>query len=79
MKRYNEIIQEQFKIQGIVERMGTVDKMTKYCGNPSPRWLRSMIIKLYKKMTEIRIHAEKKVQEDFTTRKRLQSNSPNVV
>jgi hypothetical protein len=33
--------------------------MTKYCGYPSPRWLRSMIIKLYKQMTEIRVHAEK--------------------
>jgi hypothetical protein len=39
--------------------MDAVDKMTKYCGNPSARWLRSMIIKLYKQMTKIRIHAEK--------------------
>lgn len=34
--------------------------MTRYCGYPSPGWLRAMIIKLYKQMTEIRIHAEKK-------------------
>ncbi len=26
---------------------------------PSPPWLRSMIIKLYKQITEIRIHAKK--------------------
>ncbi len=40
--------------------MDAVDKMTKYCGNPSPRWLRLMIIKLYKQMTKIRIHTEKR-------------------
>jgi hypothetical protein len=33
--------------------------MTRYCGYPSPPWLRSMITKLYKQMTEIRIHAKK--------------------
>jgi hypothetical protein len=33
--------------------------MTRYCGYPSPNWLRAMIIKLYKQMTEIRVHAEK--------------------
>jgi hypothetical protein len=42
-----------------VERMEAVDKMTGYCGYPSPGWLRAMIIKLYKQMTEIRVHAEK--------------------
>ncbi len=35
-KRYNEIVQDQFKVHRIVERMDAVDKMTKYCGNPSP-------------------------------------------
>jgi hypothetical protein len=59
VKRYNEIVRDQFKVHRIVERMDTVDKMIKYCGNLSPRWLRLMIIKLYKQMTEIRIHAEK--------------------
>ncbi len=63
VKRYNKLVQEQFKIHRIVEWMDTVDKMTKYCGNPSPRWLRSMIIKLYKQMTEIRIHAKKKCRK----------------
>ncbi len=63
VKRYNEIVREQFKIHKIVERMDAVDKMTKYCGNPSPRWLRLMNIKLYKQMTEIRIHAEKKCRK----------------
>ncbi len=63
VKRYNEIVQEQFEIHRIVERMDAVDKMTKYCGNPSPRWLCSMIIKLYKQMTEIRIPAEKKCRK----------------
>jgi hypothetical protein len=33
--------------------------MTRYCGYPLPPWLRSMIIKLYKQMTKIRIHAKK--------------------
>ncbi len=34
VKRYNEIVQEQFEIHRIVERMDAVDKMTKYCGKP---------------------------------------------
>ncbi len=37
--------------------------MTRYCKYPSPPWLHSMIIKLYKQMTEIRIHAEKHCQK----------------
>jgi hypothetical protein len=59
VKRYNEIVCEQFDIHCIVERMEAVDKMTRYCGYPSPGWLRAMIIKLYKQMTKIRVHAKK--------------------
>ena len=57
--RYNKIVRDQFDIHRIVEQLDAVDKMTRYCGYPSPKWLRSMIIKLYKQMTEIRVHAEK--------------------
>jgi hypothetical protein len=42
-----------------MERMDAVNKMTANTGNPSPRWLRLMIIKLYKQMTKIRIYAKK--------------------
>jgi hypothetical protein len=61
--RYNKIVREQFEIHCIVERLNAVDKMTRYCGYPSPNWLRAMIIKLYKQMTEIRVHAEKDCQK----------------
>ena len=61
--RYNKIVREQFDIHWIVERLNAVDKMTKYCGYPSPKWLSAMIIKLYKQMTEIRVHAEKDCQK----------------
>jgi hypothetical protein len=37
--------------------------MTQYCGFPAPNFLRAMIIKLYRQMIEIRIHAEKKCQK----------------
>jgi hypothetical protein len=63
VKHHNEIAREQFEIHRIVERIDAVDKMTKYCRNPSPRWLRLMIMKLYKQMTKIRIHAEKKCRK----------------
>jgi hypothetical protein len=62
VKHYNEIVREQFEIHRIIKRMDAVDKMTKYCRNPSPRWLCSMIIKLYKQMTRISIHAEKSAE-----------------
>jgi hypothetical protein len=39
VKRYNEIVCKQFDIHRIVERMEAVDKMTRYCGYPSPGWL----------------------------------------
>jgi hypothetical protein len=58
-KRYNKKVQEQFHIHRIKEQMNVVDNKTRYCGYPSPRWLHLMIIKLYKQMTEIRIHAKK--------------------
>jgi len=61
--RYNKIVREQFEIHRIIKRLNTVDKMTRYCGYPSPNWLRAMIIKLYKQMTEIRVHAEKDCQK----------------
>ncbi len=57
--RYSQIVLEQFEIHQILERLDAVDKMTHYCGYPSPGWLRAMIIKLYKQMTEIRVNAEK--------------------
>jgi hypothetical protein len=57
--RYNKIVRDQFNTHRIMERMNAINKMTRYCGYPSPPWLRAMITKLYKKMTEIRVHAEK--------------------
>jgi hypothetical protein len=61
--RYNQIMQEQIDTHQIVERLKAVDKMTRYCGYPSPNWLRAMIIKLYKQMLEILLHAEKNCQK----------------
>ncbi len=57
--QYNEIVRQQFEMHSIVKRMEAMDKMTRYCRYPSPGWLQAMIIKLYKQMTEIRVHAEK--------------------
>ncbi len=59
VRRYNKIIWEQFSIHRIEECLNAVDNMTWYCGYTSPPWLQLMGIKLYKQMTEIRIHAEK--------------------
>jgi hypothetical protein len=58
VKRYNEIIRDQFKIHCIEGQLNAVDNMTSYCGYPLPQFLCSVIIKLYKQMTEIRVHAE---------------------
>jgi hypothetical protein len=63
VKRYNQIVREQFEIHRILVRLDAVDKMTRYCGYPSPGWLQTMIHKLYKQMTEIRVHAEKKCRK----------------
>jgi len=60
---YNRIIHEQFNQHQIFERLNAVNKMSQYCGFPAPNFLRAMIIKLYRQMTEIRIHAEKKCQK----------------
>jgi hypothetical protein len=74
VRRYNETVCEQFAIHRL-ERLDAVDKITRYCGYPSPGWLRAMIIKLYKQMTEIRVHAEKKCRKIL----RPESDYPNVV
>ncbi len=63
VKRYNKIVHKQFKTHYIVEQLDAVDKMTQYCEYPLPGWLRAMIIKLYKQMTEIRVHAKKKCRK----------------
>jgi hypothetical protein len=44
---YNRIVREQFAQHRIVEHLDAVDKMTRYCGFPSPKFLQAMIIKLY--------------------------------
>jgi hypothetical protein len=54
------MVHEQFEIHRILGQFDVVDKMTCYCGYPLPGWLCAMTIKLYKQMTEIRVHAEKK-------------------
>jgi hypothetical protein len=59
---YNKIVREH-TWHRIVEHLGAVNKMTRYCGFPSPNFLRAMIIKLYRQMTEIRVHAEKKCRK----------------
>jgi hypothetical protein len=63
VRRYNKIIREQFFIHRIKQRMNAVDNMTRYCGYPSPPWLRLMVINLYKQMMEIRVHAKKHCQK----------------
>lgn len=63
VRRYNKKVREQFEIHRILERLNAVDKMTRYCGYPLPGWLCAMIIKLYKQMTEIKVHAEKKCRK----------------
>ncbi len=63
VRRYNDIVPEQFEIHRISERLDAVDEMTRYCEYPSPGWLLAMIIKLYKQMTEIRVHAKKKCRK----------------
>jgi hypothetical protein len=61
--KYNMIVKEQFSQHRIVKPLEAVDKMTPYCGFPSPNFLRAMIIKLYQQMMEIRVHAEKKCRK----------------
>ncbi len=41
---YNRIVNEQFDRHRIVIRLDAVDKMTRYCGFPTPNFLRAMII-----------------------------------
>jgi hypothetical protein len=47
VNKYNRIVREQFARHRIVKHLDAVDKMTRYCGFPSPNFLQAMIIKLY--------------------------------
>ena len=69
VNEYNRIVNDQFSQHRIVKRLNAINKMTRYCGFPSPNFLRAMIIKLYRQITEIRIHTEKRC------RKIMQPNS----
>ena len=66
VERYNEIVEKQFQLHRVPERMEAVDKLSRICGSPTPPWLRSMMIKLYQQMDEIRVHAEKKCRKFLT-------------
>ena len=63
VNRYNNIVEEHFKIHRMEELMNALDNLIVICGRPGPMWLKSMIIKLYKQMDEIRIHGEKKCRK----------------
>ena len=60
VKRYNEIVKEQVDIHNIKKRFDAVDKLTRICGRLGPKWLESMIIKLYEQMDETIVHAQSK-------------------
>ena len=47
--------------------MEAVGRLSRICGTPTPLWLRSMMIKLYQQMDEIRVHAEKKCRKFLTS------------
>ena len=49
-----------------LERLDVVDKLTRICGQSGPKWLESMIIKLYKQMDETRVYAESKCRKTMT-------------
>ena len=66
VSRYIDIVKEQFDIHSIKERLNTVDNLTRICGQSGPKWLASIIIKLYKQMHEIRVHAENKCRKMMT-------------
>ena len=66
VKRYNEIAKEQFDIHNINKRLDAMDKLTRICRRLGPKWLESMIIKLYNRMDEIGIHAENKSRKIMT-------------
>ena len=46
--------------------MDAVHTLSRMCGTLTPPWLRSMIIKLYQQMGEIRVHGEKKCRKFLT-------------
>jgi hypothetical protein len=46
--------------------MNAIDRMTKYCGYPSPKWLEKKMLTLYAQLTEIRRYAEKKCRKILT-------------
>ena len=48
VSRYNDIAKDQFDIHNIKKRLDEVDKLTRICGRPGPKWLTSIIVKLYK-------------------------------
>ena len=66
VRRYNEIVEQQFLLHRVPERMEAVDKLSRICGTPTPPWLKSMMIKLYQQMDETRVHAEKKCRKFMT-------------
>ena len=66
VKRYNEIVKEQFNIHNMKKRLDTVDKLTRICGWPELMCIETMSIKLYKQMDDMRIHAENKYQKIMT-------------
>lgn len=66
IKNNNRIVQEECSRHRIQERLDAIDKMTKHCNYPRPKWLEKIFLTLYSQMTEIRRYAEKKCRKILT-------------
>lgn len=75
VRRYNTIIEKQFEIHRIAERIEELDEITKREGFPASDKTRQLILALNKQIDEIRLHAERRCRK---IRKPAMPFSPDV-
>ena len=57
---YNRLVEQQFEIHRIPQRMEAIEGLLAKCSKPTPPFLRQFITTIHKQIDEIRIHAERR-------------------
>ena len=60
---YNRIVETQFEIHRIPQRMDAIEGLLAKCGKPIPSFLHQFITTIHKQIDEIRLHAERKCRK----------------
>lgn len=65
-REYKRLVEIQFELHRIPDRMQALENLTQMVGRPTPEWLEVMMQKIHKQIEEIQTHGEAKCRKILT-------------